>query len=127
MPVRLPMGQGVWEVRPSSDLADSFSFIPIPPGAWNLREGFDMLNDAIGQVGYMLEGTWLYTTQDILAAGVTHVDMKLIVVDINSLSDYEQLPIPPDTEAEVITQAFNILAHKLPTDNKVDSAKDYPA
>ena len=122
MPIKLPMGQGVWEVNREDDPFNEMCFIPIPSGAKGLMEG--MLSKSLGQVGYIWEGKTLYFDHNIFVEGVRTLSAKLIVVDVNSLDEFEPLPITADMEADVLTEVYQIVSQRGFKDNVVDSATD---
>jgi hypothetical protein len=124
IPQSLPKGQGVWEIKASDDLFGEIGFIPVPAGAWALRCGMGPLSDLLGQTGYVWEGAKVFFTRDITAEGIKEVDVKLIVVDVDALGDYDPLPLPADLEVEVVKQCFQLVMARGATDKVTDSARD---
>jgi len=127
IPVKLPMGMGVWSIQRTDALFSDMSFIPVPAGAWTLHKGMGLLSDLLGQVGYMWEGTDVFFTRSLAGDGVSEVDVKMIVVDVMHLGDYDPLPIPVDMEAGIIQDVFNLLVPRGATDKVADSHSDNSA
>jgi len=74
-----------------------------------------------GRFGYELIGRKIVFTKDITADGIDNVYLELVVVDVDSLSDVDPLPITPDMEAEIIIALLTILKNDPLSDKKVDN------
>ena len=102
----------------------SDQYIPLLPGqAFLLAGQSNLLNDLLGNVGYEIHDGYIVLTEDVTQTRNTKfVDIQLVVMDAEKYSDYDPLPLPPDMAADIIQEAFQILAKQFPPDNKVDSS-----
>jgi hypothetical protein len=99
-------------------------YIPIQPGQeWMIAGQNNLINDLLGQVGYVPHDGFVMMTEDVTQTRDTkYVDMKLVVMDAEKYSDWDVLPLPADMAADVVQEAFKILAAQFPPDDKVDSS-----
>lgn len=123
-PLSLPKNIGVWEIADMNK--PDVPFIPLNTGVWSIIRSLNPINTLAGQVGFEVSGRNIIYTTNILMnvpVPITKVRMKLLIVDINNLNEYQTLPIPPDMEQEVILQTFNILSlqpNRLTVDNRAN-------
>lgn len=122
MPMRLPRDIGVFSVWKTGDPPEE-EFIPLQMGQAGLLKSQPMINDLLGQVGRERFGMRVEFTKDITIPGenVT-VDMRLVIMDINQLDDYDPLPILPEHEWLVITEVFKMYSQQPVPDKLVDSS-----
>lgn len=109
-PMYLPHNMGVWEI--SSPNSIGIQFIPLPPGGWNLISRMKWMSLLGGtDIGYEVEGLNVVFTADITAMvpPILQVQVKLIINDISSLSDFDPLPIPPEYEKTVIEEVLQLI------------------
>lgn len=125
VPMKLLMGMGVFDITVPDDPFGELTFIPVPAGAWNLRQGVGLLSPLMGQIGYIWEGAYVYFTQDLPTQNINSVDVKLVGVDVMSLGEYDPLPLTADMEADVIRQVLNVLTARGISDKVVDSTSDF--
>lgn len=116
MPVSLPMDMGVYEVS-----ANGNSFIPLMPGQAFLLKGQDCIGNLLGNIGYERSGKDLIFTSDITIQNITSVDVKLVLVDINILSDFDILPIDAAMEDMLINQLVQQFAPSQTNNDSVDN------
>lgn len=101
-------------------------FLPIASG----QSGFfkaqnDLLNNLGGNVGYEVRDGYVIMTEDITATkGITHVDMQLVVADMEKYGDFDILPIPADLAAKVITDCARLFASQAPQNETADSVSE---
>lgn len=113
----LPERTGVFSVYPSGLPEDEF--IPLPPGMFgHLRKGG--VYNGINAITYTQEARYVDVHSDLIGAGITTVDMKLVVVDPAALGDYDPLPIGPDMELDVIKEVVRLYGGVWPEDSKND-------
>lgn len=120
VPVRLPKNMGVFHISKTDDPFNPF--IPIPSGMFGMIRGEAMISDLLGQIGYEVNGNQVIFTKNLLAESpaVSEVLIRLVVLDVSQLTEYDPLPIPADFEIQVITGVLEILGIKQKPDNKVD-------
>lgn len=93
LPIALPRSMGVYMI---TDDKDEVTFIPLLAGQKQLLAGQPLINDLLGQVGYTQRGKRIDFTKDLPLLGKSTVNMSLVVMDINTYSITEDLPIPAD-------------------------------
>jgi len=110
MPLNLPMGQGVWRIYdPKSPYV---SFIPLTAG------GFDLVN-SVSHTGLntVVDGEncyeWFnYKTikfNKAVSALPSTLSVQLVVADMDQLGPTDLLPIPPESENDVIQEVLKII------------------
>lgn len=114
MPITLPRNAGINEIRPViSDTGDGTlgnPMIPLQAGQSYLLQSDTLLNDLMGQLSYEPNGRTIIYQSDITLLGITKVDMKLIVFDMNQYSDTDILPVPSDMEDAIVQEAIKFFA-----------------
>lgn len=112
-PMAMPMQMGVWKVGN----CDCDSFVPLEPGMLNVAGKIKhtalsaMLGDEL--IAYEPSGNKVVFNRPKEAIGET-VSMQLLVMDINSMDEYSQLPIPQDMEEaafRMVRQSLQIVPH----------------
>lgn len=129
MPIKLFKNQGVFEVSPEKDdgseLLGDLQFIPVPAGMWSMRNGFSILSDFMGQVGYVNEGMKILFTRNIVTDDdVKKVRMKLVVADVGGLGENDLLPVPADMEIDIFKEVLALMSDKVPADKVIDSSTE---
>jgi hypothetical protein len=102
-PIKLPMDVGVWGVyvEPSG-----LACIPVTSAQWDLIAGLTDESALEGQVGYVVEGRKVRFLTNPSAATVT---IKILIVDIGSLTDDDPYPVPSEMESLIITEVLKLL------------------
>lgn len=112
-PMAMPMQMGIWRIWN----CDCDSFVPLEPGMLNIASNTThtamsaMLGDEI--IAYEPAGTKVTFNRPKERIGDT-VSMQLLVMDLNSMDEYSQLPIPQDMEEAVfrmVRQSLQIAPH----------------
>lgn len=119
MPINLPRNMGVLHVS-KIDAIDE-PFIPIPTSMYGIIKPQDLLGDLSGFIGYEVVGKDIIFTQNLPGSGVNSVYIRLVGMDISSLSIYETLPLSADMEAQVVQTAYNMLVQVPPADRSETS------
>lgn len=123
MPVKLPKDIGCFHIG-----ADPFnSWIPIPQGLFQMLAREPLISDVLGQVAYERNGYDVVFTKNLpgqTPAITSAAFVKLLVVDISLLSEFDPLPIPADMEDTVITEVLKRFGIMPPPNNVVDPVAD---
>lgn len=118
MPIKLPRGIGVWQIFRPDDVNNQF--IIIDNTAEFLIIGQPVLSELSGCIAATQYGDKVQYTRDLTTPNVdTFVTIRLIVLDISQYGDWDILPIPPDMEADIVNQAYNMFVAE-PVANKLD-------
>lgn len=127
MPVTLPRNAGINEIRPvistASDRILGNPMIPLQAGQFYLLQADKLLNDLMGQIGYEVNGRTIIYQIDILALGITKVDMKLLVFDMSQYGETDILPLPSEMEDSVIKEVLQFFA---PVQSEPSLVSNYP-
>lgn len=110
-PMNLPGGIGVYAVYPAG--YPEKAFIPVSTGLLYTVTNNKILSP-IGRKIYTYSNGRVNINADVIGAGVTHLDMELCCVDINSLSDFDPLPVPADIETEAVLAVLQLLGLESP-------------
>jgi hypothetical protein len=121
MPISLPRNMGVLHVS-KIDAIDE-PFVPIPTSMYGIVKPQDLLGELSGLIGYEVVGKDIVFTVDLTAINVNSVYIRLVGVDIASLSIYETLPLSSDLEAQVVQTAYAMLVQVPPADRS-ESTRD---
>jgi len=119
MPISLPRNMGVLHVS-KTDAIDE-PFVPIPTSMYGIVKPQDLLGDLSGLIGYEVIGKDIVFTANLPGISVNSVYIRLVGVDLNSVSDYEMLPISSDLEAQIVTQVYNILVQAPEADRSANN------
>lgn len=114
MPINLPRNMGVLHVS-KIDAIDE-PFIPIPTSMYGIVKPQDLLGELSGLIGYEVVGKDIIFTQNLPGQSVNSVYIRLVGMDIGSLSIYETLPLSSDMEAMVVQTAYKMLVQVPPAD-----------
>ena len=120
MPISLPRNAGINEIRPVLNLVDSGDrmlgnpLIPMQAGQNFLLQADKLLNNLLGQWSYEVNGKTIIINKDITVFGITTVDMKLVVFDMNEYSETDVLPIPADSQEQIVKELVNEFAGVVP-------------
>lgn len=121
-PISLALDMGVYEVTDSAN--PTSDILPLRSGQFNLL-GPEVIKR---QNWYIYEGDRITYSQSVANSNIEKVTVKLLVNDINKISDYEPYPITADIEADVIMEVLNILRQRNPkqdnNNNGVDEANN---
>ncbi len=114
MPINLPRNMGVFHIS-KTDAIDE-PFIPIPSGLYGIVKPQTLLGELSGLIGYEVFGKDVVFTKNLPGLGVNNVFIRLVGVDLNTVTDYETLPISSDMEAMIVQTVYNILVQTPPAD-----------
>lgn len=121
-PMLLPERIGVFSVYPSG--YPEREFIPIPAGLVNMWLS-DHAVSTIRQGIYSWEQKTITVYEDLIAAGVEEVDIKICCVSPDVLEDNDPLPLPAELEEAVITSVLQIL-NVMPRTERNESMQPNP-
>lgn len=119
-PLKLPRNMGVWSIfipeKPDEE------FIPLQMGQGALIKSQPMINSLLGQVGYEVFGDKIIFTKDITnGTEEAVVTIRLVIMDISLLDDWDLLPIPPEMEWTIKNEVYKLYAGQPLPDKLVDS------
>jgi len=115
-PVSLPTGIGIFNVA-----SEKFTFIPMLPGQTYLLQGQDYICDLLGNVGYEPAGLRLVFTKDLTLENVTSVTVTLVGIDIDTLSEYDLMPLDKGMEHTIVEELVKSFAPSQTNNDQVDS------
>lgn len=114
MPINLPRNMGVYHISRTNAIDEPF--IPIPSGLYGIVKPQTLLGDLSGLIGYEVFGKEVVFTTNLPGQNVNSVFIRLVGVDLNSVTDYEMLPISSDMESQIVQAVYNILVQIPPAD-----------
>lgn len=114
IPISLPRNMGVLHI--STTTAIDEPFVPIPTSMYGIVKPQDMLGDLSGLIGYEVVGSDVIYTKNLVGMGISTVYMRLVGVDISTLTDYDILPLSADMEAQVVQTVYNMLVQAPPAE-----------
>lgn len=125
-PIKLPRNMGVWAIYPKWEANGNYEldkeFIPLQMGQGGLLKSQSLISDLLGQVGYETFGMEVVFTKDLTAMYESpKVAMRLAIMDVSLLDDYDILPILPEMEATVIQAVVAMFRPNVIQDKLVDS------
>jgi hypothetical protein len=91
-------------------------FIPIPASTYGIIKPQALLGDLSGLIGYEVVGKDIIFTQNLPGQSVNNVFIRLVGVDMSSITDYELMPLSSDMEAQIVQTVYNILVQAPPAD-----------
>ena len=110
MPVSLPKGLGIQEIRPILHLGGEKTLgqplIPLQEGQEFLLRANNLLNDLLGQASYTPSGRTVEYSKDFRTLEITTVRMKLVVFDLSQYDETDTLPIPSSMEDEIVQEVI---------------------
>lgn len=118
MPINLPKNMGVFHIS-KTDAIDE-PFIPIPSGLYGIVKPQALLGELSGLIGYEVFGKEVVFTTNLPGQNVNNVFIRLVGVDLNTVTDYETLPISSDMEAQIVQTVYNILVQVPPADKTIN-------
>lgn len=118
MPINLPKNMGVFHIS-KTDAIDE-PFIPIPSGLYGIVKPQALLGELSGLIGYEVFGKEVVFTTNLPGQNVNNVFIRLVGVDLNTVTDYETLPISSDIEAQIVQAVYNILVQVPPADKTLN-------
>lgn len=118
MPINLPKNMGVFHIS-KTDAIDE-PFIPIPSGLYGIVKPQALLGELSGLIGYEVFGKEVVFTTNLPGQNVNNVFIRLVGVDLNTVTDYETLPISSDMEAQIVQTVYNILVQVPPADKTLN-------
>lgn len=121
MPINLPRNMGVLHVSKIDAIEEPF--VPIPTSMYGIVKPQDLLGELSGLIGYEVVGKDIIFTKNLPAMNVNSVYIRLVGVDIASLSIYETLPLSSDLEAQVVQAAYAMLVQVPPAD-RAENTRD---
>jgi hypothetical protein len=121
IPIGLPRNMGVLHVSKIDAIEEPF--IPIPTSMYGIIKPQDLLGELSGLIGYEVVGKDIIFTKNLPGMSVNSVYIRLVGVDLSTVSDYETLPLTADLEGQIVTQVYNILVQTPSGENKLDERK----
>lgn len=121
MPVTLPRNMGV-EIFKGDGI--DCTYVPMLSNQWTLYKSEGIISDMGDDICYELTGGYAEFKKDITELNVSTVAMRIISMDINSYTDHQLLPIPPDYEAMIIEQLIKQFSGVLAANNDTDLLVD---
>lgn len=118
IPIGLPRNMGVLHVSKIDAIEEPF--IPIPTSMYGIIKPQDLLGELSGLIGYEVVGKDIIFTKNLPGMSVNSVYIRLVGVDLSTVSDYETLPLTADLEGQIITQVYNMLVQTPAGNNKLD-------
>ena len=118
IPIGLPRNMGVLHVSKIDAIEEPF--VPIPTSMYGIIKPQDLLGELSGLIGYEVVGKDIFFTKNLPGMSVNSVYIRLVGVDLSTVSDYETLPLTADLEGQIITQVYNILVQTPSGENKLD-------
>jgi hypothetical protein len=120
-PISLPNNMGVWHISLLDDI--DTPFIPIPSSSMGLLKNLPT-GAMEGQIGYEVNGSQVVLKGDYFFSNNEKLLIRLLVVDLDNLTDYSPLPIPPDMEDAVIKEVLTLLGAIQVNEDIVSDAND---
>ena len=120
-PISLPNNMGIWHISLLDDV--DTPFIPIPSSSMGLLKNLPT-GAMQGMTGYEVNGNRITFKTDYLFSSNEKLLMRLLVVDVDSLTDYNPLPIPPDMEDVVIKEVLTLLGAMQVQEDIVPDSND---
>lgn len=120
-PIALPRGMGIWHIGDYRDI--NSAYIPIQAGEHNLLLGTSHtgLSDAMGR---LIAYEWYHNNTVFFNKKAPDMPEKvlvrLVVVDPETIDEYDQLPIPADMEEAVIIRVMDMIKSDGQPDVKTD-------
>lgn len=114
IPVNLPRNMGVFHISKTDDINNPF--IPVPSGMYGIIKPQDLIGDLSGLISYEVFGSTVVFNKNLPALGINNVLIRLVGVDMSTLSDYDLLPLSSDMEAQIVDMVFKILVQAPPAD-----------
>jgi hypothetical protein len=101
-------------------------FIPCPSGQANmLRPQLLLINSLSNKVVYEPSDGYVVFMEDIISTkNITHVDMKIAVMDMLRYGDFDELPLPADLVAKIIMDCASIFSNQAPQNEKGESVAE---
>lgn len=107
IPISLPRNMGVLHISRTDKIDEPF--IPIPTSMYGIIKPITLLGETSGIISYEVVGSDVIFNANLPGLNVNSVYMRLVGVDITSLSDNDILPLTSDLAGQVITNVYNIL------------------
>lgn len=111
---------GLYEIHKTEDPFNPFIIVPEQGLAMISAE--PLISDMLGQIACQRRGKEVIFNKNLPTEtpAVNSVTVRLLVVDVSQLSDYDILPIPADMELAVIGDVVQVYGIEPPANNKVD-------
>ena len=107
IPINLPRNMGVFHISEVDSPDDPF--IPIPSGLYGIVKVQDLLGSLSGLIGYEVFGSTVMFTEDLPGLGINNVMIRLVGMDISTVSDYDLLPLSSDMEFSIVDTVYKTL------------------
>jgi hypothetical protein len=117
-PISLPLDMGVYEVYDSKNMSNDI--LPLRSGQFRLL-GPEVIKR---QNWYIVEADRITFSDSVMNSQIKKVNMKLLLHNFSKLSDYDQYPVPPEIEAEIIVEVLNILRQRNPNQDTNNNSVD---
>jgi hypothetical protein len=128
MPVSLPRNAGIQQILPvlnavpSGDKMNGRPMIPLVTGQNELLQTDSLLNDLMGLFGYTPRGITVVYNKDLTTAGISLVDMVLVVFDMSQYGVTDVLPIPADYEEPLVQE---LVAEFAPVNSETGEVNNF--
>lgn len=114
IPLNLPKNMGVFHISKTDDINNPF--IPVPSGMYGIVKPQELLGDLSGLISYEVFGSTVVFNKNLPALSINNVLIRLIGMDMSTLTDYDLLPLSSDMEAQIVDTVFKILVQAPPAD-----------
>lgn len=114
IPLSLPKNMGVFHISKTDDINNPF--IPVPSGMYGIVKPQELLGDLSGLISYEVFGSTVVFNKNLPALSINNVLIRLIGMDMSTLTDYDLLPLSSDMEAQIVDTVFKILVQAPPAD-----------
>lgn len=114
IPLNLPKNMGVFHISKTDDINNPF--IPVPSGMYGIVKPQELLGDLSGLISYEVFGSTVVFNKNLPALSINNVLVRLIGMDMSTLTDYDLLPLSSDMEAQIVDTVFKILVQAPPAD-----------
>lgn len=132
IPVNLPNGMGLFEIKPSqvdifddngygNEVGNVEPFVPIKLGDYRLALGCRLITEYSGFIGFWPIGTRVVITKNLPLFDINAVDITMAVADFDQLDEDAPLPIYADYEEQVVDGVYKKFAGIPPAMPSIDN------
>lgn len=100
IPINLPRDMGVFEISKVDN--PHCVFIPALPGQSAMLDSQNIISKLQQFYVYARYGQYLEFNKNLITDRITSVMLRLLVMDVQALGDFDLLPLPADMEAVVV-------------------------
>jgi hypothetical protein len=117
-PMSLPMNVGIFRI--TSDCCPE-PFIPLEAGMLSVAQGVNRISAMLGQDLVAYEAAGKQVTFNRKKDEIGTVTMQLLVMDIESIDEDAELPLPPDLENAAVNLVLQQFGQWRPGDDSADN------